>query len=72
MLAILVSQKSQIWMEDKAKCFENINEIAEFFSGNRNWGKNLVDENYAAWFRNVTTVIESLDFKHANKTGRKI
>jgi len=49
-----------------------MNEISEYFSGNRNWGKNILDENYAAWFKNVANIIESLDFKHANKTGRKI
>lgn len=47
MLTSLVQSKTQIWAEDKANCFENINEIAEFFSGNRNWGKNIVDTNYA-------------------------
>ena len=49
-----------------------MNEIAEYFSGNRNWGKNMIDENYAGWFRNVATLVEGMDFKHANKTGRKI
>ena len=49
-----------------------MNEIAEFFLGNRNWGKNVVDENYANWFKNVTTLIEGLDYKHSTKTGRKI
>lgn len=68
----LVSQKMNIWASDKAKCQDNINEIAEFFAGNRNWGKNIVDESYAIWFRNVTQIIEGLDFKHSTKTGRKI
>ena len=49
-----------------------MNEIAEYFSGNRNWGKANIDENYAAWFKNVTSIIEGLDFKHSTKTGRKI
>ena len=49
-----------------------MNEIAEFFAGNRNWGKNIIDENYANWFRNVTNIVEGLDFKHSTKTGRKI
>jgi len=49
-----------------------MNEIAEYFSGNRNWGKANIDENYASWFRSVTTSIEELDFKHVTKTGRKI
>jgi WASH complex subunit strumpellin len=68
----LVTQKTQIWADDKAKCVENMNEIAEYFSGNRNWGKANIDENYAGWFRNLTTMIDGLDFKHSTKTGRKI
>lgn len=68
----LVNQKTQIWADDKMKAFENMNEIAEYFAGNRNWGKGSVDENYAAWFKNVTSILESLDFKHSTKTGRKI
>jgi len=47
-------------------------EIAEYFAGNRNWGKANIDENYAAWFKNVTGIIEGLDFKHSTKTSRKI
>lgn len=68
----LVSQKHNIWAEDKKKCYENMFEIAEYFAGNRNWGKNSIDENYANWFRNVTNIVESLDYKHSTKTGRKI
>lgn len=68
----LVNQKTQIWADDKAKCVENMNEIAEYFSGNRNWGKANIDENYAGWFRNLTTMIDGLDFKNSTKTGRKI
>jgi hypothetical protein len=49
-----------------------MNEIAEFFSGNRNWGKNINDETYATWFRDVTETINNLDYKNSNKTGRKI
>lgn len=68
----LVVSKHDTWEADKGKCFENINEIAEYFSGNRNWGKNVVDDNYANWFRNVTNIINTLDYKHSTKTGRKI
>jgi WASH complex subunit strumpellin len=49
-----------------------MNEIAEYFAGNRNWGKNNIDENYANWFKNVTNIVEGLDYKHSTKTGRKI
>ncbi len=68
----LVQSKTQIWADDKQKATENMNEIAEYFSGNRNWGKANIDENYANWFRNVTNILEGLDFKHSTKTGRKI
>lgn len=42
-----------------------MNEIAEYFSGNRNWGKNIVDPTYAEWFKGVTTTLSELDFKKA-------
>ena len=61
-----------IWESDKQKCFENMTEISEFFAGNRNWGKNIVDEQYATWFRDVSTTITGLDYKNSTKTGRKI
>lgn len=56
-LTNLVSSKHQIWGEDKQKCYESMNEIAEYFSGNRNWGKDMLDENYANWFKNVASMI---------------
>ena len=72
MLTSLVSQKTNIWAEDKQNCYDNINEIAEYFAGNRNWGKNIVDQTYADWFKNMADIIVNLDFKHSTKTGRKI
>ena len=49
-----------------------MNEIAEFFSGNRNFGKNVVDDQYAKWFRDVTETINGIDYKNSTKTGRRI
>ena len=54
MFTNLVTSKAQIWADDKQKCEENMTEISEYFLGNRNWGKNAVDDNYANWFKNVT------------------
>lgn len=39
MIRKLVQQKTTIWEEDKAACYEYINEISEYFAGNRNWDK---------------------------------
>jgi hypothetical protein len=73
LLQNLVQNKVDIWANDKANCHQYINEIAEYFTGNRNWGKEKeIDENYAGWFRSVADNINSLDFKSSTKTGRKI
>lgn len=55
MMRKLVQSKSKIWDEDKETSFEFINEVGEYFAGNRNWDKKegYVDESYAAWFKNV-------------------
>jgi len=68
----LVKDKALIWDEDKDACHEFINEISEYFAGNRNWDKGEADESYAAWFKNVAEQIDVLDYKKSNKTGVKI
>jgi hypothetical protein len=45
MIRKLVSEKAQIWADDRDTCYEYINEIAEFFSGNRQWAKEGTVEN---------------------------
>ena len=72
MIRKLVQQKAQIWDEDREACYEFINEISEYFAGNRNWDKGHVDESYATWFKNVAEQINALDYKKSNKTGVKI
>lgn len=49
-----------------------MNEISEYFAGNRKWGQNITDEQFASWFANVVDVVKSLDYKSSTKTGRKI
>jgi len=68
----LVSQKAQIWEEDRDMSWDFINEIAEYFAGNRQWEKGAPDESYAGWFRSITEQISKLDFKKSNRTGVKI
>mmetsp|Transcript_109148 Transcript_109148/g.151018 ORF Transcript_109148/g.151018 Transcript_109148/m.151018 type:complete len:123 (+) Transcript_109148:1158-1526(+) len=38
MLTNIVTMKAKIWEEDADKCVWYMNEISEYFSGNRNWG----------------------------------
>jgi len=71
MIRKLVQQKAQIWDEDQAACHEYIDDIAEYFAGNLNWGKGDADEGYSAWFKDVAAGIQALD-KRSGKTGVKI
>jgi len=73
LLQNLVAEKQNIWETDKANSYAFILEIAEYFSGNRNWNKNpVIDESYATWFRSMAENINQLDIKTSTKTGRKI
>ena len=53
MMRNLVKTKLKLWTEDKDTSYEYITEIAEFFSGNRQWEKGTPDDSYSAWFRNI-------------------
>ena len=68
----MVQQKARIWDEDRDACYEFINEVSEYFAGNRNWDKGHTDESYANWFKNVAEQIMALDYKKSSKTGIKI
>eukprot|EP00351_Strombidinopsis_sp_SopsisLIS2011_P005369 CAMPEP_0116873588 /NCGR_PEP_ID=MMETSP0463-20121206/4830_1 /TAXON_ID=181622 /ORGANISM="Strombidinopsis sp, Strain SopsisLIS2011" /LENGTH=156 /DNA_ID=CAMNT_0004515943 /DNA_START=917 /DNA_END=1387 /DNA_ORIENTATION=+ len=72
MLTNIVTQKAKIWEDDANKCEWYMNEISEYFAGNRKWGQNITDEQFASWFANVVEVIKGLDYKSSTKTGRKI
>ena len=73
MIRKLVQAKAQIWDDDRSECYEFMDEISEYFAGNRNWGKGEgVDEQYAGFFKNVAEQINGLDYKKSNKTGVKI
>ena len=48
MIRKLVQDKAQIWNDDRETCFDNIDEIAEFFAGNRDWGKSHADKDFTS------------------------
>jgi hypothetical protein len=49
-----------------------MSEVSAYFAGQRNWGNEIQDESYRAFFEKVSSTIDNLDFKHSTKTGRKI
>jgi len=80
MIRNLVQSKSSVWKEDLDACYDNIDEVAEFFAGNREWGKGYNDIDFedktyqtlTEWFKKVADKIGALDYKKSNKTGVKI
>jgi hypothetical protein len=36
-LTEIVHRKKKVWMEDKKRCEYCLEEVSEFFAGNRNW-----------------------------------
>lgn len=53
MIRKLVQAKAEIWKDDRETGFDFINEIGEYFAGNRHWDKGEADESYATWFKTV-------------------
>lgn len=47
-------------------------EIAEYFAGNRHMGKQYIDENYSNWFKQISERINELNYKHSTVAGRTI
>lgn len=68
----LVKSKNSVWTKDKGECVYYMNEIAEYFAGNRNMGKQYIDENYSNWFKQIGERIENLNYKHSTVAGRTI
>jgi len=47
-------------------------DVGEFFSGNRNWGQVVVDEDLSEYFKRIATTIQEFEYKNTTKVGRKI
>ncbi len=39
MIRKLVTNKNEIWQEDKEACVEYLTDISQYFAGNLNWDK---------------------------------
>ena len=49
-----------------------MNEIAEYFAGNRDMRKQYIDSNYASTFKQIGERIDNLIYKHSTVVGRII
>jgi hypothetical protein len=72
LLTLIVTKKRQVWENNKATCVKYMNEVSEFFSGNRNWGQEHIDLDLAEYFKRIGTTIEEFEYSSTTKVGRKI
>jgi len=49
-----------------------MNEVSEFFAGNRNWGEEHFDEDLSEYFSRIANTIDEFEYNQATKVGRKI
>jgi hypothetical protein len=72
LLTIIVTKKSQVWNQDKEKSVKYMEDVGEFFAGNRNWGGEVVDQDLSEYFKRISQTISDFEYKNTSKVGRKI
>jgi hypothetical protein len=72
LLTLIVTKKRQVWESNKTTCVKYMNEVSEFFSGNRNWGQEHIDLDLAEYFKRIGSTIEEFEYSSTTKVGRKI
>lgn len=72
LLTLIVTKKSQVWNRDKEKSVKYMEDVGEFFAGNRNWGGEVVDQDLSEYFKRIANTIQEFEYKNTTKVGRKI
>lgn len=72
LLTLIVTKKRKVWENNKENCVKYMDEVSEFFSGNRNWGEEHVDMDLSEYFKRISTTIEEFEYSSTTKVGRKI
>jgi hypothetical protein len=69
-----VHRKKKVWMEDKKRCEYCLEEVSEFFAGNRNWAGLQNQPDMSDYFRKFHKAIQRFEYKKQNmvKNGRMI
>ena len=73
-LTDIVNRKKQVWLEDKEHIEYCLEEVAQFFSGERNWAGIQNQPDMAEYFTKFVSTIKKFEYKRANMTkiGRTI
>ncbi|XP_046858069.1 WASH complex subunit 5-like [Xenia sp. Carnegie-2017] len=68
----MLQEKQIKWETNKRESVERIDELADVFSGVKPLTRIQKNENLQAWFREMSTQIQSLDYEDSTAAGRKI
>ena len=68
----IVMKKNKMWTKDKEQCTYYMEEVSEFFAGNRNWGGEHTDQDLSEYFKRIAATIQEFEYRHTTKVGRKI
>ena len=66
LLTLIVTKKSQVWNRDKEKSVKYMEEVGEFFAGNRNWGGEVIDEDLSEYFKRIANTISEFEYNFSN------
>ncbi|EFA77215.1 hypothetical protein PPL_12424 [Heterostelium album PN500] len=68
----LLDTKETRWEENKKLATDSMNELAEYFSGEKALTRVKKDENLQKWFADISVKINALDYVDNTSTGRRI
>lgn len=74
MLQQMLNDKDLAWTDGKSAAAERMQELSEYFTGEKSLTRVKRDENLMRWFGNLAAQVNSLNLEegHATATGRKI
>jgi WASH complex subunit strumpellin len=72
MFTELMETKRARWDEYQKESKERMDELAEYFSGEKALARVKRDDNLRTWFTNLANEISALEFERPTQTGRKI
>lgn len=71
---IALDEKERAWTDGRSAAAERMQELGDYFTGEKALSKVKRDENLMRWFSNLAAQVNALDLEedHATATGRKI
>eukprot|EP01094_Clydonella_sp_ATCC50884_P026383 TRINITY_DN7212_c0_g1_i1.p1 TRINITY_DN7212_c0_g1~~TRINITY_DN7212_c0_g1_i1.p1 ORF type:complete len:1153 (+),score=449.83 TRINITY_DN7212_c0_g1_i1:73-3531(+) len=68
----LLNGKEERWEASKKEAFERMNDLSDYFSGEKALTRVKKNENLQKWFKDIGEKVNQLDFQDSTLAGRKI